>query len=454
MDTGGTIDQLTERERQVFLMVVDGLTNSAIADRLQISRRTVETHIRTVLRKMGVTRRSELISTYLREQNEQPSRHGKLWLKETPRIHPWSDQLQRLIDRGDNDAAFQLITRLVEVDPSWELVLDILRIGEMIARPTEALRYAAVAEDALDGRPMSYGVERAIWFYRGRNLYHLGLYRYAMDFYRRNIPEGEYGLGDPYQRSSRQALAHLLFQVEHFHRAEAELGKLYDEMTAVLDPDLSFVADVLQYRATLSSICLVHDLPFSSANEMPLDISATEQFGVEALSVSDAAENREYASWAHTVLAFAAEARGNYRRAEHEYAAARQCLPDPKVRHSSKVHILLYQAGYERRRQNYTAAEEALAEAEMLVPADPSLLLRAQVLEQVAELQRTRSRNDRAGRDHLDEAMHLYAHERGLILFSDWPIVSRLRRTCRNTGLDFGSYFQLSGNMPAAAARD
>ena len=57
MNTGGTIDQLTERERQVFLMVVDGLTNSAIADRLQISRRTVETHIRTVLRKMGVTRR-------------------------------------------------------------------------------------------------------------------------------------------------------------------------------------------------------------------------------------------------------------------------------------------------------------------------------------------------------------------------------------------------------------
>ena len=85
--TGGTIDQLTERERQVFLMVVDGLTNSVIADRLQISRRTVETHIRTVLRKMGVTRRSELISTYLREQNEQPSRRGKMWLKETPRTH-------------------------------------------------------------------------------------------------------------------------------------------------------------------------------------------------------------------------------------------------------------------------------------------------------------------------------------------------------------------------------
>src|SRR4029079_1560946 len=114
MNGGGTIDQLTERERQVFLMVVDGLTNSTIADRLQISRRTVETHIRTVLRKMGVSRRSELISTYLREQNEQPSRRGKMWLKETPRTHPWSDQLQRLVDPGDKDAALGPLTGLLQ----------------------------------------------------------------------------------------------------------------------------------------------------------------------------------------------------------------------------------------------------------------------------------------------------------------------------------------------------
>jgi hypothetical protein len=66
-----------------------------------------------------------------------------------------------------------------------------------------------------------------------------------MDFYRRNIPDGESGLGDPYQRSSRQALAHLFFRVEAFRRAETELGRLYDELTEVLDPDLRFVADVL-----------------------------------------------------------------------------------------------------------------------------------------------------------------------------------------------------------------
>jgi hypothetical protein len=275
-----------------------------------------------------------------------------------------------------------------------------------------------------------------------------------MDFYHRNIPDGEIGLGDPYQRLSRQALAHLLFRVEDFRLAEAELGKLYDALTTVLDPDLGFVADVLQYRATLSTIGLVHDLPFSPAGAMPLDIDATHHFGAEALSISDAAGDREGISWAHTALAFAAEARHQDRHAEQEYSAARNCLSDPKIRSSSKVQILLYLAGFERRRESYMAAEDALAEAASWLPADPSLLLRARLLEQLAELERIRKRDNRAGRDYLDDAMRLYAHERGLILFSDWPIVLRLRRTCRRTGLDFGSYFQLAGAVATQTAHE
>jgi len=83
---------------------------------------------------------------------------------------------------------------------------------------------------------------------------------------------------------------------------------------------------------------------------MPLDVDATEHFAAEALSISEAADDREGVSWAHAGLAFAAEARQNCRRAEQEYAAARQCLSDPKTRSSSKVHMLLYQGGFERRR--------------------------------------------------------------------------------------------------------
>jgi hypothetical protein len=38
--------------------------------------------------------------------------------------------------------------------------------------------------------------------------------------------------------------------------------------------------------------------------------------------------------------------------------------------------------------------------------------------------------------------MRLYAGEPGLVLFSDWPIVRRLRRTCRQLGLDFSGYLR------------
>ena len=71
------------------------------------------------------------------------------------------------------------------------------------------------------------------------------------------------------------------------------------------------MADVLQYRATLGVIRLVHDLPYSQAGEIPLDVNATEHYGAEALSISEAAGDREGISWAHTVMAFTAPGKGD-----------------------------------------------------------------------------------------------------------------------------------------------
>ncbi len=51
---------LTPRESEVLRLAVDGLSNDAIADRLGISRRTVESHLRTLFRKTGASRRSQL----------------------------------------------------------------------------------------------------------------------------------------------------------------------------------------------------------------------------------------------------------------------------------------------------------------------------------------------------------------------------------------------------------
>jgi DNA-binding CsgD family transcriptional regulator/tetratricopeptide (TPR) repeat protein len=52
-------ERLTERERQVLDLVAEGLTNGQIADRLFISRKTASVHVSAILRKLGVTSRTE-----------------------------------------------------------------------------------------------------------------------------------------------------------------------------------------------------------------------------------------------------------------------------------------------------------------------------------------------------------------------------------------------------------
>ena len=61
--------QLTKREREVAVLVAEGLTNSQIARRLVISGRTVDSHVASTYAKLGISSRVELV-TWLRRTPE------------------------------------------------------------------------------------------------------------------------------------------------------------------------------------------------------------------------------------------------------------------------------------------------------------------------------------------------------------------------------------------------
>jgi FixJ family two-component response regulator len=58
------INSLTEREREVLNMVVEGLPNKMIAQRLDISTRTVETHRAGLFEKLEVNSLAELVKLH------------------------------------------------------------------------------------------------------------------------------------------------------------------------------------------------------------------------------------------------------------------------------------------------------------------------------------------------------------------------------------------------------
>jgi len=51
---------LTPREREVALLAAGGCSSREIADRLVVSVRTVDNHLRNAYRKLGITRRQDL----------------------------------------------------------------------------------------------------------------------------------------------------------------------------------------------------------------------------------------------------------------------------------------------------------------------------------------------------------------------------------------------------------
>ena len=69
-------DELTRRELEVLSMLAEGETNARIARRLIVSEDTVKTHVKHILRKLGVHNRSQAVSRYFRAK-DAPFEEGK-----------------------------------------------------------------------------------------------------------------------------------------------------------------------------------------------------------------------------------------------------------------------------------------------------------------------------------------------------------------------------------------
>jgi NarL family two-component system response regulator LiaR len=59
---------LTEREREVLGLMIEGLNNTQIAGRLTVSPSTIKSHVSSILAKLGVTSRTEAVALALRSR--------------------------------------------------------------------------------------------------------------------------------------------------------------------------------------------------------------------------------------------------------------------------------------------------------------------------------------------------------------------------------------------------
>jgi LuxR family quorum sensing-dependent transcriptional regulator len=64
---GAENSSLTPREREVLVLVAQGKSARAIGEILRISKRTVDEHVQTAVRKLGAANRTHAVAIALRD---------------------------------------------------------------------------------------------------------------------------------------------------------------------------------------------------------------------------------------------------------------------------------------------------------------------------------------------------------------------------------------------------
>ena len=63
---------LTEREQEIFSLLLEHKSNQEIADQLYLSVGTVKTHVHNIFMKLEITKRNQLFEVYSSFENQHP----------------------------------------------------------------------------------------------------------------------------------------------------------------------------------------------------------------------------------------------------------------------------------------------------------------------------------------------------------------------------------------------
>lgn len=62
-----TGEALSQREYQVAILATSGKTNQEVADQLRVGKKTIDTHLQSVYKKLGVTNKIAMMQIVLKE---------------------------------------------------------------------------------------------------------------------------------------------------------------------------------------------------------------------------------------------------------------------------------------------------------------------------------------------------------------------------------------------------
>src|SRR5262249_10391068 len=129
---------LTARQLEVLALVVEGLSNTEIADRLVVSPRTAEHHVTAVLAKLGASSRHEAArraaELQLMPRSEPQPPRGALGSKPWP---PSGESLERLTAPSPSNGRRPCAARLANLQPPARTRSRLERLTATHARQEE-----------------------------------------------------------------------------------------------------------------------------------------------------------------------------------------------------------------------------------------------------------------------------------------------------------------------------